>query len=75
MESSGAYEQKLLKRKQTIDTFEKALAICLSPFSSIEQDTLTSGQIQKFEACTELFWKTAKKFLYDIHGLEALSPK
>ena len=75
MESSGGYEQKLLKLEQAIATFEKALAISLGPFSPIEQHTLKSGQIQKFEVCTELFWKTARKFLYEIHGIEALSPK
>lgn len=38
-------------------------------------DTIKSGQIQKFEVTVELFWKTMKLFLFDIHGIEAISPK
>ena len=44
-------------------------------YGDIEQDTIKSGQVQKFEVCVELFWKTMKKFLYEIHGIEAISPK
>ena len=38
-------------------------------------NTIKSGQVQKFEVCSELFWKTAKHFLWEIHGLESFSPK
>ena len=38
-------------------------------------DTLKSGQVQKFEFTIELFWKTIKIFLNEIHGVEVRSPK
>ncbi|MBU1171820.1 MAG: nucleotidyltransferase substrate binding protein [Proteobacteria bacterium] len=75
MEHTQDYEKRLISLKQALNTFEKSMHIDDSAFSDIEQDTIKSGQIQKFVVCVELFWKMAKKFLYEIHGLEAISPK
>ena len=75
MEHAGGYEKKLISLEQTLDSFEKAMAIDASGLGDIEQDTIKSGQIQKFEVCVELFWKMNKKFLYEIHGVESVSPK
>lgn len=75
MEYAGGYEKKLISLEQALNSFEKAMAIDASNFGDIEQDTIKSGQVQKFEVCVELFWKMIKKFLYDIHGLESVSPK
>ena len=75
MEQANCYEKKLNTLAQTLDSFRKSMAIDASKFAAIEADTIKSGQVQKFEICVELFWKTTKKYLYDIHGLEAISPK
>ncbi len=75
MEQADGYEKKLHTLAQTLESFKKAMALDTSKFGAIESDTIKSGQVQKFEICVELFWKTAKKFLYDIHGLELNSPK
>lgn len=75
MEQTKGYEKKLISLKQALNTFEKSTMIDDAIFSDIEQDTIKSGQVQKFEMCVELFWKTTKKFLYEIHGIEAISPK
>jgi len=75
MEQANGYEKKLNTLAQTLDSFRKAMAIDASKFAAIEADTIKSGQVQKFEICVELFWKATKKYLYDIHGLEAISPK
>jgi len=32
----------------------------------LETDWIKNGQIQKFEFCTELFWKTAKIYLFSV---------
>ena len=75
MEQTRGYEKRLISLEQTLDSFEKAMAINASSLGNIEQDTIKSGQVQKFEVCVELFWKTIKKFLYEIHGVESISPK
>ena len=75
MEQTRGYEKRLILLDQTLDSFEKAMAINASRLGNIEQDTIKSGQVQKFEVCVELFWKTIKKFLYEIHGVESISPK
>lgn len=75
MEQAKGYEKKLIQLKQALNTFEKSINIDISTFSDIEQDTIRSGQVQKFEVSVELFWKTGKKFLYEVHGVEAISPK
>lgn len=71
----NGYSKKLVTLREALESFEKALAIGLSDFNEVEADVIKSGQIQKFEVCVELFWKTLKKYLYDIHGLESISPK
>ena len=75
MEHAGGYEKKLISLEQALDSFGKAMDIDASSLGDIEQDTIKSGQAQKFEVCVELFWKMMKKFLYEIHGLESVSPK
>jgi len=75
MEQTRKYENKLISLEKALNTFEKSMMIDKAPFSDIEQDTIKSGQAQKFEVSVELFWKTIKKFLYEMHGVEAVSPK
>ena len=75
MEQANGYEKKLNSLEQALESLKKAMTIDASKFSTIEADTIKSGQVQKFEICVELFWKTAKKYLYDIHGVESISPK
>lgn len=75
MEHARDYDYKLQVLKKSLQTFEDSLGINDADFSDIEQDTIKSGKVQKFEVCTELFWKTVKKFLKEIHGIEAVSPK
>ena len=75
MEQSTGYEKKLITLKLALESFEKAMSVDLSGLGDIEKDTMKNGQIQKFEISIELFWKTMKKFLHDIHGIETVSPK
>ena len=75
MEQAKGYEKKLISLKQALKTYENSMMIDDTIYGDIEQDTIKSGQVQKFEVCVELFWKTMKKFLYEIHGIEAISPK
>ena len=75
MEQTRAYENKVKTLKQTLGTFKQALGIKMAGAEATLEDTIKSGQAQKFEVCVELFWKTIKKFMYEIHGVEAVSPK
>ena len=60
MEHAGSYEKKLISLERALDSFERAMAIDASSLGDIEQDTIKSGQAQKFEVCVELFWKMKK---------------
>lgn len=75
MEQTKGYENKLSALLSAVMSFQQAMAIDLAGHGDIERDTIKSGQAQKFEVCVELFWKTVKKFLYEIHGIESVSPK
>ena len=64
-----------------LDSFEKTISDLgnildadLSKYNAIETDWIKNAQIQKFEVCTELMWKTAKVGLA-ILGVEELTPK
>lgn len=75
MEQTSGYENKLKLLVKALDGFEKSMTLEKERFGEIEQDTIRSGQIQKFEVSVELYWKTIKKFLFEIHGIETVSPK
>jgi nucleotidyltransferase substrate binding protein (TIGR01987 family) len=75
MEQTSGYENKLELLLKALDGFEKSMTLEKERFGEIEQDTIRSGQLQKFEVSVELYWKTIKKFLFEIHGIETVSPK
>ena len=62
MEQANGYEKKLISLEQALESFRQAMAIDASRFCEIESDTIQSGQVQKFDICVELFWKTTKKY-------------
>lgn len=68
-------KNKLKNFQTALITFENSLKIDLTSIDGIQLDTIKSGQIQKFEYCCELCWKTVKEFLYDFHGIDINSPK
>jgi hypothetical protein len=51
---------------KAIADFELSLSADFSKYNSLETDWIKNGQMQKFEFCTELFWKTAKIYLFSI---------
>jgi hypothetical protein len=58
-----------------IADFDGSLAIHTNQLDALVADAVMSGQAQKFEFTIELFWKTAKLFLLELHGLDIPSPK
>jgi len=75
MEPREIYRSKLNTYKQAVKGFRCSLQIDISNFDEVVRDSIKNGQIKKFEYCTELTWKTVKKFLYLFAGLDANSPK
>ncbi len=55
--------------------FETSLAIDIGRLDPVVTDAVKNGQAQKFEFTIELFWKTARAFLLDLHGFDLASPK
>ena len=75
MEPAGTFKLKLTDFKTAVNSFEKSLLLDLNHYKGVELDTIKSGQIQKFEYCIELCWKTLKLYLNDKHSLDSVSPK
>ena len=66
---------KIEQLTKAAQTFDKSLKINLKNYNELEKDLMKNGQIQKFEYCIELLWKTLKVILNDLHGLDIASPK
>ena len=75
MESTNILTARLTDLLSALDTFERSLQLDLTKYEGIELDTIKNGQIQRFEYCIELCWKTMKVFLNTAHGVDAVSPK
>lgn len=75
MESDNTLTVRLTDFISALNTLEQSLQLDLAKYKDIELDTVISGQIQKFEYCTELCWKAIKVFLNTVHGVDAVSPK
>jgi nucleotidyltransferase substrate binding protein (TIGR01987 family) len=67
--------KKLKDLEKALKNFEESLKIELPAFPSSIRDVLESGQVQKFEMCYELFWKSGKEFLSKFEGIDAGSPR
>ena len=75
MESDNTLTARLEDFSSALNTLEQSLRFDLTKYKDIELDVVKSGQIQKFEYCTELCWKAIKVFLNIIHGIDVVSPK
>lgn len=75
MATTSKFPTKLATLQKALASFSQALDLKFNHLSELETDLIEGGQVQKFEYTLELFWKTCKTFLYDMHGVEALSPK
>lgn len=51
---------------KAITDFELSWRADFSKYNALETDWIKNGQIQKFEFCAELFWKTAKIYLFSV---------
>jgi len=68
-------EKQIKELQNAIKNFIDSLSINFHQYDIIAQDAIKSGQVQKFEFCVELYWKTLKRYIQDIHGFDLKSPK
>ena len=55
--------------------YEQTLALDSSQYKVQVADAINNGKIQKFEYCSELLWKTVKRYLLVQHNIDSKSPK
>ena len=71
-------KEKLLQLLPTMQNaladFKKSLDADLTKYDELEQNWIKNAQIQKFEFCIELLWKTTKCY-FETEGEYFLSPK
>ena len=67
--------RKLKDLEAALSHFRDALTLQPSLFPELIADNLKSGQIQKFEFTIELLWKTIQVFLFEVDGIDVVTPK
>lgn len=67
--------RKLSDLEAALANFRDALTLEPALFPELLADTVKSGQIQKFEFTIELLWKTVQAFLYEVDGVDVVTPK
>ena len=67
--------RKLSDLEAALSNFRDALTLRPSLFPELVADNIKSGQIQKFEFTVELLWKTVQVFLFEVDGVDVVTPK
>lgn len=75
MELSEKYTIKIIELEKALKGFSDLMKVDLFSFTEIILDGVKNGQVQKFQYCSELLWKTVKVFLEEKHGMIVTSPK
>jgi nucleotidyltransferase substrate binding protein (TIGR01987 family) len=69
------FTRKLNDLDAALSNFHDALTLEPSLFPELVADNIKSGQIQKFEFTVELLWKTVQIFLFEVDGVDVITPK
>ena len=69
------FTRKLKDLESALSNFRDALTLEPALFPELVADSIKSGQIQKLEFTVELLWKTVQVFLYEVDGVDAVTPK
>ena len=67
--------RKLIDLEAALLNFKDSLTLEPGLFPELVADNIKSGQIQKFEFTIELLWKTVQVFLFEIDGVDVVTPK
>lgn len=69
------FTRKLKDLEAALSNFRDALTLEPALFPELVADNIKSGQIQKFEFTVELLWKTVQVFLFEVDGVDVVTPK
>jgi nucleotidyltransferase substrate binding protein (TIGR01987 family) len=69
------FTRKLNDLEAALANFHDSITLEPSLFPDLVADNIKSGQIQKFEFTVELLWKTVQAFLFEVDGVDAVTPK
>lgn len=69
------FTRKLKDLEAALTNFRDALTLEPALFPELIADNIKSGQIQKFEFTVELLWKTVQVFLFEVDGVDVVTPK
>lgn|SRR5450830_1522473 len=69
------FTRKLKDLEAALSNFKGALTLEPALFPELVADNIKSGQIQKFEFTVELLWKTVQVFLFEVDGVDVITPK
>src|SRR6266568_9694166 len=69
------FTRKLNDLEAALANFRDSLTLEPALFPDLVADNIKSGQIQKFEFTVELLWKTVQVFLFEIDGVDVVTPK
>ncbi len=69
------FSLKLNNLEAALSNFREALTLEPLLFPELVADNIKSGQIQKFEFTIELLWKTVQVFLFEVDGVDVVTPK
>jgi nucleotidyltransferase substrate binding protein (TIGR01987 family) len=69
------FKHKLTDLQAALTNFSDALTLEPALFPELVADNIKSGQIQKFEFSVELLWKTVQVFLFEVDGVDVVTPK
>jgi len=67
--------RKLSDLEAALGNFRDSLTLEPALFPELVADNIKSGQIQKFEFTIELLWKTVQVFLFEVDGIDVVTPK
>jgi nucleotidyltransferase substrate binding protein (TIGR01987 family) len=67
--------RKLKDLGSALSNFRDSMTLEPALFPELVADNIKSGQIQKFEFSVELLWKTVQVFLFEVDGIDVVTPK
>ena len=68
------YKEQKVTLQSAIDDFKKSLDANMDKYDELEQNWIKNAQVQKFEFCVELLWKTVKSY-FETESEFFLTPK
>ena len=68
------YTEQKITLQNAIEDFKKSLDANMDKYDELEQNWIKNAQVQKFEFCVELLWKTVKSY-FETESEFFLTPK